>query len=102
MPVNAEEWPFGGAAVAQVKRVLTAADHRRLFQRAADHASAFRDRVADRAPRPAISAAALQARFEGPTPEVGQDPLAVLDAPQNIGGVVAKITDGDCAHASAS
>jgi len=83
MPVNAEEWPFGAAAVAEIKRVLTAADHRRLFQRAADHASAFRDRVADRAPRPAISAAALQARFEGPTPEVGQDPLAVLDALQS-------------------
>jgi glutamate/tyrosine decarboxylase-like PLP-dependent enzyme len=29
-----------------------------------------------------ISAAALQARFDGPTPEVGQDPLAVLDALQ--------------------
>ena len=80
MRLNADEWPFGGTTVTDIKRVVAAADHRRLFQRAADHASAFRDRVADRAPRPAISAAALHARFDGPTPEVGQDPLAVLDA----------------------
>jgi len=80
MPMNADEWPFGSATVTEIKRLPTTADHRRLFQRAADHASAFRDRLADRAPRPAISAAALHARFDGPTPEVGQDPLAVLDA----------------------
>ena len=73
---------MGDAAVAELKRVLAVTDHRPLFQRAADHASAFRDRVADRAPRPSISAAALQARFDGPTPEVGQDPLTVLDALQ--------------------
>jgi glutamate/tyrosine decarboxylase-like PLP-dependent enzyme len=83
MPLNADEWTVGGATVTELKRLRAAVDHRRLFQRAADHASAFRDRVADRAPRPAISAAVLQARFDGPTPEVGQDPLAVLDALQS-------------------
>ena len=83
MPLNADEWTLGGATVTELKRLRAAADHRRLFQRAADHASAFRDLVADRAPRPAISAAVLQARFDGPTPEVGQHPLAVLDALQS-------------------
>jgi glutamate/tyrosine decarboxylase-like PLP-dependent enzyme len=80
MRLNPDEWPFGGATVTELKRVLAAAGHRRLFQRAAEHASAFRDRVADRAPRPLISPAELQARFDGPTPEVGEDPLAVIDA----------------------
>ena len=79
--LNPNVWPGGYAAVSELEPVATAG-HRRLFQRAADHASAFRDRVADRGPRPVISAAALQARFDGPTPEVGQDPLAVLDALQ--------------------
>jgi glutamate/tyrosine decarboxylase-like PLP-dependent enzyme len=82
MRLNAEEWACSGAAVSEPEHVATAA-HRRLFQRAADHASTFRDRVADRGPRPVISAAALQARFDGPTPEVAQDPLAVLDALQS-------------------
>jgi len=82
MRLNVEQWACGGAAVSEPEPVATAG-HRRLFQRAADHASAFRDRVADRAPRPVISAAALQARFDGPTPEVGQDSLAVLDALQS-------------------
>jgi glutamate/tyrosine decarboxylase-like PLP-dependent enzyme len=82
MRLNAEQWACGGAAVSELEPVATAG-HRRLFQRAADHASAFRDRVADRGPRPVISAAALQARFDGPTPEIGQNPLAVLDALQS-------------------
>jgi len=77
--MRSDEWAFRGATVAEDKPVPLDS-HRRLFQRAADHASAFRDRVADRAPRPTISAAALQARFDGPTPEVGQNPLTVLDA----------------------
>ena len=81
MRLNAGGWACG-AAVSEPEPVATAG-HRRLFQRAADHASAFRDRVADRGPRPLISAATLQARFDGPTPEVGQDPLAVLDALQS-------------------
>jgi glutamate/tyrosine decarboxylase-like PLP-dependent enzyme len=79
MRSNPNEWPCGFASVIELEPVATAG-HRPLFQRAADHASAFRDRVADRGPRPVISAAALQARFDGPTPEVGQDSLAVLDA----------------------
>jgi len=82
MRMNVSQWACGGAAVSEPEHVATAG-HRRLFQRAADHASAFRDRVADRGPRPVISAAALQARFDGPTPEIGQDPLAVLDALQS-------------------
>jgi len=81
--LNTDEPPVDGATVPDVKRVHGAPGHRVLFHRAADHASAFRDQVADRAPRAAISAAALQARFDGPTPEVGQDPLAVLDALQS-------------------
>lgn len=54
--------------------------HRRLFARAVEHASHFRDRIADRAPRPTIAATDLQALFDGPTPEVGDDPLTVIDA----------------------
>src|SRR5689334_22091361 len=54
--------------------------HKPLFERAAEHASTFRDGIADRPPRPTITAAELQARFDGPTPEVGEEPLAVIDA----------------------
>jgi glutamate/tyrosine decarboxylase-like PLP-dependent enzyme len=54
--------------------------HKTLFERALKHASGFRDRVADRPPRPMIPADELQARFDGPTPEVGEDALAVIDA----------------------
>ena len=78
--LNPDEWFTNGATVADLKRTLATAAHRRLFQRAIEHASAFRDRVADRPPRPLISAAELQARFDGPTPEVGEEPLAVIDA----------------------
>lgn len=78
--MNPDEWPRGGATIADLKRVLATAGHRRLFQRAIEHASAFRDRVTERAPRPEIPAAALQARFDGPTPEDGEDPLSVIDA----------------------
>ena len=78
--LNPDEWPFGGATVSDLKRALATAGHRGLFQRALEHASAFRDRVADRAPRPVISAPELLARFDGPTPEVGEDPLTVIDA----------------------
>ena len=56
--LNTDERPVDGATVADVKRVHGASGHRVLFHRAADHASAFRDQVADRAPRAAISAAA--------------------------------------------
>jgi glutamate/tyrosine decarboxylase-like PLP-dependent enzyme len=54
--------------------------HRRLFERALEHACGFRDRIADRPPRPVIPPDQLQALFDGPTPEVGDDPLAVIDA----------------------
>jgi len=54
--------------------------HRRLFERALEHASGFRDRIAGRPPRPVIPADELQARFDGPTPEVGDDAVAVIDA----------------------
>ena len=54
--------------------------HRPIFERAIAHACAFRDGVSDRAPRPVISPKALQALFDGPTPEGGEDPLAVIDA----------------------
>ena len=54
--------------------------HRRLFQRAADYAARFRDELGQRPPRPVISPAQLEARFAGPTPEVGGEALQVLDA----------------------
>lgn len=78
--LNPDAWPLGGATIADLRRTLATAGHRRLFQRAIEHASAFRDRLADRPPRPLISPAELQARFDGPTPEVGEEPLAVIDA----------------------
>src|SRR4051812_42667901 len=53
---------------------------RELFARAAHHASRFRDSLAERPPRPTIPAKDLQALFDGPTPETGEDPLAVIDA----------------------
>src|SRR5689334_23245953 len=53
--------------------------HRPLFERAVEYASEFRDGIAERPPRPTITAAELQALFDGPTPEVGADPLAVID-----------------------
>lgn len=63
------------------RNVATAATlHRRLFERALEHACSFRDRIADRPPRPVIPPDELQALFDGPTPEVGDDPVAVLDA----------------------
>ncbi len=54
--------------------------HRRLFERAAEYAVRFRDGLGARPPRPVIPAAELQALFDGPTPEVGTDPLLVIDA----------------------
>ena len=51
-----------------------------LFERAISHACNFRDTVADRVPRPIIPAGELYALFDGPTPEVSEDPLAVIDA----------------------
>jgi glutamate/tyrosine decarboxylase-like PLP-dependent enzyme len=54
--------------------------HRALFARAVEHACRFRDEIVDRAPRPVIEAEDLEALFEGPTPELGESPLAVIDA----------------------
>jgi glutamate/tyrosine decarboxylase-like PLP-dependent enzyme len=53
---------------------------RHLFQRAADYAARFREGIGQRPPRPAIAPAQLEALFAGPTPEVGAEPLQVIDA----------------------
>lgn len=54
-------------------------DHRALFERAAEHAAAFRDSLADRSPWP-LQGPALERRFDGPTPEAGERGEAVIDA----------------------
>jgi len=54
--------------------------HRDVFERALEHACTFRDSLSDMPPRPVRSATELTALFDGPTPEVGQDPVAVIDA----------------------
>jgi glutamate/tyrosine decarboxylase-like PLP-dependent enzyme len=54
--------------------------HGRLFERAVGYATRFRDGVASRPPRPLIAPAELEARLGGPTPEVGAEPLEVIDA----------------------
>lgn len=46
-----------------------ATEHRRVFRRALGHACTFRDRIADRPPRPVISAREPYALFDEPTPE---------------------------------
>lgn len=51
-----------------------------ILGRAYQHACDFRATVSDRVPRPIISPGALCALFDGPTPEVGEDPVAVIDA----------------------
>ncbi|MFN4023468.1 MAG: pyridoxal phosphate-dependent decarboxylase family protein [Hyphomonas sp.] len=50
------------------------------FDVACAHARTFRRSLPRRRPRPEIDAAALEARFGGPTPEAGEDPAAVIDA----------------------
>jgi glutamate/tyrosine decarboxylase-like PLP-dependent enzyme len=52
----------------------------RLFERALGHASRYRAMLDDRSPWPALTGAALQDRFDGPTPEDGEDGVAVIDA----------------------
>ena len=66
--------------VTDAETAAVGGEHRRLFERAAAHACEFRARVADRAPRPVIGASELQALFDGPTPEVGEEALLTLDA----------------------
>lgn len=50
-----------------------------LFERALEHASRYRAMLAERSPWPALTGPALHARFDGPTPELGRDGLAVID-----------------------
>ena len=54
--------------------------HHALFERALGHASRYRDMLDQRSPWPALTGAALKSRFEGPTPERGEDGVAVIDA----------------------
>jgi glutamate/tyrosine decarboxylase-like PLP-dependent enzyme len=58
----------------------TGHSHREVFERALVHAGTFRDRIGDRPPRPVIPAGELQALFDGPTPEIAADSIAVIDA----------------------
>ena len=58
----------------------SASPHGPLFERAVEHATRYRDSLADRPPRPEAGAAELQALFDGPTPEAGQAALSVIDA----------------------
>jgi glutamate/tyrosine decarboxylase-like PLP-dependent enzyme len=53
---------------------------RQLFARAASHASDFRETLGDRPAWPALHGAGIRALFDGPTPELGEDPAKVLDA----------------------
>lgn len=50
------------------------------YEIALKHAKAYRDTVRDRAPRPTITPVDLYARFDGPTPERGEDNVAVVEA----------------------
>ena len=54
--------------------------HRPILERALLHANRFRDSLAGRAPWPVSNASELHAGFDGPTPEVGANPLTVIDA----------------------
>ncbi len=50
------------------------------FDVALKHAKAFRASLGERPPRPTISAAELDSRLSGPTPERGEDGAAVIEA----------------------
>jgi glutamate/tyrosine decarboxylase-like PLP-dependent enzyme len=54
-------------------------DHRLLFERASAHAIRYRDGVANSPPWPAATPQELCYDLGGPTPEVGEDGLAVID-----------------------
>jgi glutamate/tyrosine decarboxylase-like PLP-dependent enzyme len=54
--------------------------HQALFQRAAGHATRYREMLGGRSPWPAMTAAQVHPRFDGPTPEEGEDGLSVIDA----------------------
>jgi glutamate/tyrosine decarboxylase-like PLP-dependent enzyme len=51
-----------------------------VFERALMHAIRFRDSLPNWPPRPTLSAVALEALFDGPTPETGEPAVAVIDA----------------------
>jgi len=53
------------------------------FDVANARAKAFRASLPDRPPRPVVVAAEFQARFDGPTPEHGEDSAAVIEALAN-------------------
>jgi len=77
--VGCGELAADGATVTPLRPCAATNQHRRLFERAVQYACDFRDCVADRAPRPVMSAHELQALFEGPTPEVGEEALLVIE-----------------------
>jgi glutamate/tyrosine decarboxylase-like PLP-dependent enzyme len=77
---DAAEYDVDRASRDAATFASTVNSHRRLFERATDHACRFRDTLGERPPRPAIAASDLETLFEGPTPEIGADPLQVIDA----------------------
>ena len=50
------------------------------FDKALAHAKAFRASLPERPPRPTIAPADMLARFDGPTPELGEDGASVIEA----------------------
>jgi hypothetical protein len=54
--VGCGELAVDGATVIPLRPCAGTNEHRRLFERAVQYACDFRDRVADRAPRPVMSA----------------------------------------------
>jgi glutamate/tyrosine decarboxylase-like PLP-dependent enzyme len=78
--MSARIQPSGSPASPYEHDGGTARQHRQVLARAVEHASRFRDGIAERPPRPTIGAAELHALFDGPTPEIGEHPLAVIDA----------------------
>ncbi len=54
--------------------------HAELFARAAEHAALYRDGLAARLPGARLSADAIEALFDGPTPARPSDPLTVIDS----------------------
>lgn len=80
MDTRTHAQPVLSSTIAEARVAGAGDEDRRLFERAAQHAGNFRAGVSDRPPRPVISAAELQALFDGPTPELGEEPLRTLDA----------------------
>ncbi|MFL5298547.1 MAG: pyridoxal phosphate-dependent decarboxylase family protein [Phenylobacterium sp.] len=54
--------------------------HHAHFARALHHAIGFRNALTDGPPRPTCPAAELHRRFDGPTPEAGEDGVSVIDS----------------------